>query len=155
MTDEKQEEKFDEKEMEKKEEKTPEEKSWDEKWRRDPLSAIVWALIFIWAGLVLMASNAGWLENIKTRAVSIEGVNIQGLEAWSVIFFGAGVIVLIEVIVRLLVPAYSRPVGGSLFLAAVFIGIGLGNVFGWSVIGPLVLIALGISVLLRGLGRKK
>ena len=36
-----------EKEDEKRNEKSPEEKSWDEKWSRDPLSAVVWAAIFI------------------------------------------------------------------------------------------------------------
>ena len=48
-------EKFDEKELdkrdEKQDEKSPQEKSWDEKWQRDPLSTIVWATIFIWAGV--------------------------------------------------------------------------------------------------------
>ena len=44
-------EKFDEKEREKQEEKTAE-KSFDEKYRRDPLSAIIWAAILIWAGVL-------------------------------------------------------------------------------------------------------
>lgn len=142
----------DEKEREKQEEKTAE-KSWDEKYRRDPLSAIIWAVILIWAGLVFLAENLGWLSGLQTRASDIPGLNIIGLGAWSVFFLGAGVIVLIEVLVRLAAPDYRRPVGGNIFLAAIFFGIGLGGIFGWTVTWPLILIALGLIVLLRGFWR--
>ena len=69
-------EKFDEKAMEKQDEKSTEEKSWDEKWARDPLSAVTWALIFIWAGFVLLASNLGWLENILGRSSELTGIEM-------------------------------------------------------------------------------
>jgi hypothetical protein len=49
------------------------------------------------------------------------------------------------------VPAYRRPVTGSLIFGVILLGIGLGEVVGWVVIGPLVLIAIGVGVLLRGL----
>ena len=113
--------------------------SWDEKWRRDPIDAAGWAVIFIWAGLVLLAENMGLL------------IRFEGLETWSIIFIGAGLIVLLGVVVRLLVPAYRRPVTGSLIFGVILLGIGLGEVVGWVVIGPLVLIAIGVGVLLRGL----
>ena len=62
-------EKFDEKELEKREEKSSEdEKSWEEKWQRDPVNTAVWALIFIWAGLVLLAENLGLLDAIRISA---------------------------------------------------------------------------------------
>jgi hypothetical protein len=76
------------------------------------------------------------------------------IDTWSVIFAGAGVILLIEVLVRTLLPEYRRPVGGTLFLAAIFIGIGLGDIFGWNIIWPLILIGFGVAVLLRGVWRK-
>lgn len=139
-------EKFDEKESEKREEKSPEEKSWDEKWRRDPLGSIVWAAIFIWAGVVLLATNLG-LFNAPGLGF------LARIESWSIILIGAGLIVLLEVLVRLLVPAYRRPVGGSIFLALALIGFGLGDIFGVEIVWPLILIALGLSVLLRGLAR--
>lgn len=125
-----------EKEEEKKHEK--EEKSWDEKWRRDPLSAIVWAAILIWAGLVLFGENLGLL------------VRYEQLEAWSLIFLGAGVIVLLEVVVRLLVPDLRRGVTGTLIFGLILLAIGLGDLVSWTLIGPLVLIAIGLSILLRG-----
>ena len=133
----------DEEKREKDEEK--EEKSWDEKWRRDPLGAAVWAAILIWAGVVLLVENIGLLA----------GVRILGArpEAWPIILIGAGVIVLLEVLVRLLVPSYRRPVGGSLVFAIILVGAGLGDIFGWNVVWPVVLIAIGVSLLLRGLIR--
>jgi len=121
-------------------------RGWDEKWRRDPLSAVVWAAILIWIGVVLLIGNMGLLDSL-----SILG---RRVEAWSFGFLGAGAIVLLEVVVRLLVPAYRQAVGGTLVFAAILSGVGLGEIVGWVVIGPLVLIALGVSVLLRGLFRR-
>lgn len=135
-------EKFDEKEMEKREEKPEDEKSWEEKYRRDPVSAIIWAVILIWAGIVLLVDNLGLLTSLTF------GFN---LEPWSVIFFGAGIIVLIEVLIRLAMPEYRRSVTGSIFFALFLIGIGLGDILGWQLVWPLILIALGLSFLLRGM----
>ncbi len=131
---------YSEKEEEKRTEKEEkEEKSWDEKWRRDPLSALVWAAILIWAGLVLLASNLGLLGRFEQ------------LDAWALIFIGAGLLVLLEVVVRLLVPEYRRPVTGTLVFGIILLAIGLGNLVGWTLIWPLVLIIIGVSIVLRGL----
>jgi hypothetical protein len=123
-------------EKEEKDEKGREE-SWDEKWRRDPLNAAGWALILIWAGLVLIAENVGILDNLGIRG-----------EAWSIAFLGAGVIVLLGVLIRLLVPAYRRPVTGSIIFGFILLGIGLGELTRWDVVGALVLIAIGVSIIL-------
>ena len=125
-------------EKEEKEEKH-DEKDQEEKWRRDPLSGMVWAAILIWAGLVLLGDNLGLLARYER------------LEAWAVILIGAGLILLLEVVVRLLVPAYRRAVSGALILGFVLIGIGLGNLLSWNVIWPLILIILGVFILVRGL----
>jgi len=127
---------------EEKQEKDEQEKSWDEKWRRDPLSAAVWAAILIWAGLALLLENIGLLANVRILGAR--------LEAWPLIFIGAGLLVFVEVIVRLLVPSYRRAVGGTLTFAIILVGIGLGNLFGWPIVGAVVLIAIGVSLLLRG-----
>ena len=149
-------EKFDEKEQEKKEEKAPEEKSWEEKWRRDPLSSIAWAAIFIWAGIVLLAGNLGYLDRLIGRGIDIPGVGgLLRVESWPLILLGAGVIVLLEVVARLLMPEYRRHIGGSLFVAAILIGIGLNNLFGWSLVWPLILIALGLAIILGGAFRRR
>jgi len=149
-------EKFDEKEREKSEEKSSQEKSWEEKWQRDPVNTAVWACIFIWAGLVFLADNLGYLDRFRIVGPNLPGVSfIVGLEAWSVIFIGAGGIVLLEVLVRLLVPAYRKPIGGTLFFGIFLISIGLGNLIGWNLIWPLLLIALGLSIILRGSRRRE
>ncbi len=125
-------------EKEEKDEKGKEE-GWEEKWRRDPLNAALWAIVLIWAGLVLIAIN---LNILRT-----------GWEAWPVIFLGAGVIVLLGVVVRLLVPAYRRPVTGSIIFGFILLGIGLGELTRWDVVGALVLIAIGVSIILSRLVR--
>ena len=108
--------------------------SWDEKWRRDPLNTAGWALILIWAGLVLIAEN-----------LAIFGAR---WEAWPVILMGAGVIVLLGVLIRLLVPAYRRPVTGSIIFGFILVGIGVGQLWEWEVVGALILIAIGVSIIL-------
>ena len=116
--------------------------SWDEKWRRDPVDAVMWAIILIWVGVVLLGANLGYFDD-------------WGLPAWSIGFLGAGIIVLLAALFRLLVPAYRKPLSGNLILGVVFIGIGLGEVVGWVVIGPLVLIAIGVGILLTGILRRR
>jgi hypothetical protein len=127
-------------EKEEKEEKhgEKEEKSWEEKWRRDPLNAAAWAVIIIWAGLVWFASNLDMFQD-------------SALETWPLFFLGAGVILLLEVVFRLLVPAYRQPLAGTLILAVVSLAIGLGGLINWNLIWAVALIAIGGYVLLRGL----
>jgi hypothetical protein len=111
---------------------------WEEKWRRDPVEAIVWALILIWAGLVWLAANMGLL------------VRFELLQAWSIGFIGAGLIVLLGVVIRLLVPAYRRPVLGSIIFGIILLGIGVGQLTNWVAVGALILIGIGVSILLSG-----
>ena len=149
--DEKQE-KQDEKEMEKHEEKSVDEKNYEEKYRRDPLGAIVWAIILIWVGLVLLAQNMGYLEKLGLRLKFADlpfDVPFVG-DSWSLIFLGISVILLIELVVRLLVPDYRRPLMGTVIFLIVCVGLAFGS---WDLIWPLMLIAIGASILLRGVFR--
>ena len=133
-----------EEEKSEKEHEKDEKGNWEEKWHRDPLSAARWAVILIWAGIALLLAN-----NLPFIA------NLEWLNGWGLAFAGAGVILLLEVIVRVLVPAYRRAISGILILAAVFLGIGLGDLFGWEVTGALVLIAVGAGMLLRSFMRRR
>ena len=128
-------------EKEEKQEKH-DEKDREEKWRRDPLSGMVWAGILIWAGLVLLADNLRLLASF------------QQLQAWALILIGAGVILLLEVAIRLAMPAYRRSVVGTLILGLILIGSGLGEVLSWNVVGPLVLIGVGVFILARVFWRR-
>ena len=126
----------------------------DEKNRSDPLSTAVWGAIIIWAGLVLLADNMGMLSGFAFPGAIVPGVFPFRVGTWGLIFTGAAVIIFIEVAIRLLVPTYRRHVIGSIILAFVFLGIGLGNLISWGVIWALVLIAIGVLILLRGMGWK-
>lgn len=144
-------EKFDEKEREKREEKSP-----TEKWQSDPVGAVAWAAILIWTGLVLLAGNLGILENIRTTTSDIPFLGILGsVETWGLILIGAGVIVLLGVLARVALPAYRRPVGGSIIFGLVLIALGLGNLVSWDLLWPVILIGVGLAVLLGGLLRKR
>ena len=141
----------DEKELKKHDEKVEE---------RDLLSTLAWAVILIWAGVVFLAVNQGWLERLNLPEGIFTNILPSGMDmfepaVWSLISLGAGVIILLEVAVRLLVPAFRRHVTGSLIVAAVFIGIGLGSWVNWNFIWPIILIGVGIVVLVGGLVRKK
>lgn len=133
-----------EKDMEKRDEKSSqEEKNWEEKWRRDPVFAVSWACIFIWAGIVFLVDSLGYID---TWTAGIDG----DINAWSFIFMGAGVIVLLGVLFRLLVPEYKRPVTGNIILGLILIGIGLGDLFNWAIVWALILILIGLSIIFRG-----
>ena len=123
-----------EKEHEKEHEKE-QEKSWEEKHRRDPLSTVIWGAILIWAGVVLL------LEQLGITLLS------QQAGSWPLILAGVGVILLLEVGARLLIPSYRRPVLGTAFLGIVLVTLGLG--WQWDLVFPLMLIAFGAMILVR------
>jgi hypothetical protein len=135
-----------EKQDEKQDEKHgKDEKSTDEKWRRDPLGAVIWALILIWAGVVFLVQNLGLLP--------VERFGLIG--TWGAILVGAGVLLLLEVLVRVLIPEYRRPVVGTLILAFVLIGVGLGQLANWGVLWGVALVIIGAAVLVGGLMRRR
>jgi hypothetical protein len=133
-------EKGDEKQQEK-----MDEKSMEEKYRRDPLGSMIWAGILIWAGVVLLGGNLGFLDTLPLP---------EGMGSWSLVFAGAGVLLFLEVLLRLVVPEYSSPVIGTLIVALIFLGIGLSDYVGWELIWPFLIIVVGLMMLLRGFRRK-
>ena len=145
MSDERHEnaEKQEKQEEKRRQEHEKEEKNWEEKWRRDPLSAMVWAGILIWAGVVLLAENLRILDRFEM------------LNTWALISMGAGLIVLLEAGIRTLVPAYRRPVVGTIILGVILLAIGVGDLVSWDMVWPLVLIGIGVIILLRGLGLRR
>jgi len=132
-------------EKDEKEEKNRNE-SWDEKWRRDPVDAAVWALIFIWVGLVWLSHNMEWL---------FKGTDGRDEKTIAIGFLGAGVIVLLGVVLRLIVPAYRRPIIGSLIFGVILFGIGLSQLMEGIAVGAIILIGIGLIILLGGIFRQK
>jgi hypothetical protein len=123
------------------------------------LSSITWAFILIWAGLVFLATNLGWFDQmgitIDQSWIFKSFEDWDNFGVWNLIALGAGAIILLEAVARLLLPSFRRHVGGTLIVAAVFIGLGLGGWFSWSYLWPLILIAVGVNVLLSGLSRSR
>ena len=114
----------------------------------------------IWAGVVLLAANLGYLgtftgilAQLPVRRYDLP-FEIPFFEpsAWQIFFLGAGLIALIEIMLRLLAPHYRRNVLGTMIMAIVFLFLGLGY---WSIIGPLVIITIGVYILLRALTRRR
>ena len=145
-------EKFEEKELEKHEEKSADEKNYEEKYQRDPLGAIVWAVILMWVGVVLLAKNLGYLDQLGLKLDFANlPFNVPFIgDSWSLIFLGIAVILLIEIVIRLLIPDYRRPLMGTVIFLIACIGLAFGS---WNLIWPLILIAIGASILLRGIFR--
>jgi hypothetical protein len=115
-----------------------EKRSIQERRNGDPVSNFAWATILIWAGLVFLARNLGWLDQIP-----------GDMGIWSIVLIGAGLIILLEAFFRMLVLRQQGPARSSLFLAVVLAGIGFGSIFGWSLVWPFILIAVGLSILFK------
>jgi hypothetical protein len=150
MSDEKQFDEKNEKELEKHDEKTEE---------RDRLSSIAWAFALMWAGLVFLASNMGWFEqlglDVNTRWGFMPLANWRSFGVWNLIAIGAGAIFLIEAVARLVLPAYRRDIVGSFIGAAVLLMLGFGGWINWQIIWPFLVIIAGISILISGTRRQR
>jgi cytochrome c oxidase subunit IV len=120
--------------------------------RRRPinLDALIWALVFIWAGLVLLLENLGYLQAITFGGFDMRwGLPFRST-VWTLILLGAGGLVAVDILVRILVPAYRRNVLGYLILGLVLVFLGLG----WAeLIWPAMLISLGLGLIIHYIRR--
>jgi hypothetical protein len=122
-----------EKEREKRQEKG---QGLDEKYTRNPLGFVVWALVIIWFGVTLL------LQNLDLFGDGNED------QQWAIFAWGVGAIFLIEACLRLAIPRWRRSVIGSFIWGAIILGVGFGLWYDkWEVIGPIVVIAIGVGLL--------
>ncbi len=110
------------------------------------LDRLVWALALMWAGMVLLAARLGLLDGLTPETFDPAWALPFARGAWSLIFLGVGLLVGIEILVRLLVPVYRRNVLGYVILVIVFISLGLSIT---DLIWPLILIVIGVTLLWR------
>ncbi len=95
----------------------------------------------------------GWTVNTDWALHSLE--ELRNFGVWNLVALGAGGIILLESIVRLALPEYWHDVGGKFIFAAILIAVGLDGWLNWSMLWPIILIAIGVNGLLKGLGRKR
>ncbi|NIO68907.1 MAG: hypothetical protein GTN71_07695 [Anaerolineae bacterium] len=132
-------------EKEEKEEKGREE-GVEEKWARDPLGTAIGALILIWLGVTLFLANLGTFAWIQWE------------NFWAWFILGIGGLFILEVLIRLAVPEYRRPIGGRLIAGVILLAIGASFTFlpfDVSKLWPLIPIAIGLAILLGGLFRSR
>lgn len=113
---------------------------WGTCWRKDRLDAVGWAAIFIWGALVILARTTGF------------AANFSWWNGWAVFFTGAGVIVLLETAIRLVIPEYRKEVLVGVIFGCVLLAVGLGD---WSWFWPLALIAIAIAILAKAFSRQQ
>ena len=113
------------------------------------VNSVMWALVLIWSGGVFLLKNLGWLERVKFNPPVDTIFGAGALQAWPLALTGAGAIFLLAAIIMIAIPEGQRVFSGPLILAAVALGIGLGQFFSWSLTGPFILIAVGVSLLIK------
>ena len=120
-----------EKAQEKQEEKG---QGLDEKYHRNPLGFVTFALAVIWLGVFLVLQN--------------QEVFVRTPKGWAIFVWGLAVLAAIEVGLRLTVPRWRQPVVGKVIWAAIWVGVGAGlwSRGNWEIIGPIVLIAIGVAM---------
>lgn len=130
-------EKSDEKRGEKHEKEEEKKRGYDEKWRQNRVKAVTSATVLLWGAVVLLAVATDFNERFGWWST------------WAVFLTGAGTILLLSNFFRLLIPEHRRPVGGSIILGLVLLGIGLGALVGWAYIWVIILAVIALTILLR------
>jgi hypothetical protein len=106
-----------------------------EKAQRKRLETFWWAVVFIWAGIVLIADYLGVLPEIREAG------------PWSWIFLGAGVLGLIGALIRAASRDLPKPTGSDYFWSALFLIIGAAGFFGSEIAFPIALMVIGVAIL--------
>ena len=113
-----------------------------EQEERRQIETIYWAGVLIWAGLVFVADNQGWLPKVGEAG------------PWSWIFFGAGLYGTLGNFFRLAAANWSAPTTWDWIWSGFWLILGLVGVTGVDVFWPLALILVGVVVLANMLFRR-
>jgi Ca2+/Na+ antiporter len=116
------------------------EKGTEEKWRRDPLSRIIFGLIVITVGILFLLASQD---------------KIAWEDWWAYLLMSLGGIFILEVLLRSTMPAYRRPVFGRLIAGLVLIAIGAFNIYGLVSWWPLIIIGAGALILFSAFFRQR
>ncbi|MDY6907465.1 MAG: hypothetical protein SV910_04420 [Chloroflexota bacterium] len=110
----------------------------EEKWRRDPLSAIFFGLFVVVVGLFFLLAAVGV---------------IAWDEWWTFFLMGIGVVFIVEALVRYAMPAHRRPMFGRLLMGLILLAVGAAFLFGLQTWWPAIVVAVGVAIVVFGLTR--
>jgi len=114
-------------------------KYYHKRKHRKRLERLWWAVVLIWAGLVLAADSLGLVPQIGHAG------------AWTWIFLGAGLASILGSIYRLSAANVPNPTTWDWFWGGICLIAGLGGFFTHNIFWPLLFILAGALTLVRGL----
>jgi ABC-type nickel/cobalt efflux system permease component RcnA len=117
-----------------------EEQGIEEKWRKDPFSALTLGLIVILAGVLLFLAYQ-------------EIIEWEGW--WAYFLLGIGCVIIITALARYASPPHRRPIFGKVCLGLILICIGSVNIYGLEEWWPLIIIVVGILIIIYGMTRAR
>ena len=108
-------------------------------WKQDRLDSAGWGLFFLRGALVIVAEVTNFANNLSWWS------------GWSVFFIEAGIITLIQLVIRLLVPRYRNKWMGNLIGTGILFALGffLGEWEGLGWFWVLLLAIIGIVILAK------
>ena len=111
-------------------------KSPDEKYEKNPLGFMMFAVVLFWLGIYLLLRNRHVFPDTD--------------QSWAYLVWGIAGLAVVEIIIRLMVPRWRQPVTGTFVWAVIWAGVGVGLWTGedWEIIGPIVLIAVALALVL-------
>jgi hypothetical protein len=121
--------------QEKGQEKTEEKgKGPDEKYQKNPVGFMMFAVLLFWVGIYFLLKNRHIIDDTD--------------RGWALLVWGVAVLSFVEIVIRLAVPRFRQNVAGTFVWAAIWTGVGAGLWSGgdWDIIGPLVLIAIAVAL---------
>lgn len=119
----------------------------------DRIDTLGWAAFLIWAGVVFLGDNLGYLDRFQIRVTELPfDLPFLNLQAWTLVFLGGAVIVTLEFFVRIALPEFRRKLVGTAIFAAILYGMALGE---WDLIWPFILIGVGVAIIFGSLFRNR
>jgi peptidoglycan/LPS O-acetylase OafA/YrhL len=112
----------------------------EEKWRKDPFSALTLGLVVILAGVIFFLA---YQEIIEWE------------NWWAYFLLGAGCVIIIGALARYASPPHRRPIFGKVCLGLILICIGSVNIYGLKEWWPLAIITVGILIIVYGMTRAR
>jgi hypothetical protein len=108
----------------------------DEKYAKNPLGFMIFAIVLFWVGVYLLLRNRHMFADTD--------------QSWAYLVWGIAALAFVEIVIRLMVPRWRKALVGTFIWAAIWTGVGFGLWTGgdWEIIGPILLIAVGLALIL-------